>query len=117
MAASPVLRRSGARLRDERGFTLSEFVLVAVFVVGLVAVALSGVRGIHDANARSDCQTELRSLKLAVERYHAHSGKYPEDWGQLISAEYIDRPGPNWSFEPAGADKAPKYVPVGFPRC
>jgi Tfp pilus assembly protein PilE len=113
----PVRLPARPRLRDERGFTLSEFLLVAVFVVGLVAVALSGVRGIHDANARSDCQTELRSLKLAVERYHAHSGTYPENWGQLISSKFVERPGPNWTFEPAGADKAPDYVPVGFPRC
>lgn len=105
-----------SRLRDERGFTWSEFVLVAVFVIGLAAVAMQASQGIRKDNARSDCQTELRSLKLAVERYHANTGEYPQDWSDLAEVDPVQRRGPNWQFEPRGKETAPDYVltsPIG----
>lgn len=110
--ATRVARRAGG----EGGFTWSEFILVAVFVIGLAAIAVQAADGIRHDNARSDCQTELRSLKLAVERYHANTGAYPGGWSDLTDARLLDRPGPNWSFEPHGDDEAPDYVlksPVG----
>ncbi|MCU1497431.1 MAG: hypothetical protein JWM47_1384 [Acidimicrobiales bacterium] len=75
--------------RDERGFTFSELALVLVFVVGLLVVITASVRGIRHDTSTSNCQTQLRTLKLATEQYHAKNQAYPNDTSVLVDSGLV----------------------------
>lgn len=82
-------RSTTQRLHGQGGFTISEFVLVAVFVVGLVWVAVVSVNGIEDDTRQGRCQTELRTLKLSTERYHSENDAYPVNKDVLVDAKLV----------------------------
>lgn len=110
---------SGAisRWRGEGGFTLSELILVSVFVVGLIVVAINSAQGIEDQNRHSNCQTELRNLKMAVAEVHAERGSYPETLDDLAAAGKVDLDDVDaWELNSNGPDEAPDYKPVAG-RC
>ncbi|CAN5583149.1 hypothetical protein BH10ACT1_BH10ACT1_28930 [soil metagenome] len=101
------------RRRGERGFTFSELVLVLVFVVGLLIVATTSIRNIRHETASSNCQTQLRSLKLATEQYHAANQAYPVDKSVLIdeglvTADEVD----HYSVEFDATATEPTYRPA-----
>jgi Tfp pilus assembly protein PilE len=105
------------RWSDERGFTLSELLLVSVFVVGLVLVALSSARGIEAQNRHSNCQTELRNLKMAVAEFHAERTTYPASVAEVVSAGKADLDSvDSWTIDAGGGDVQPTYRPV-LGRC
>ena len=107
-------RTTTTRRHGERGFTVSELVLVLVFVVGLVAVAVVSIRNIRDESSTSDCQTELRTLKLATEQYQSENGTYPVDRAVLIDAGLLE-PGEvtHWAVSPGREDIDPIYSGSG----
>ena len=86
-------------------------------MIGLAVVGLQATNGIRHANAHSDCQTELRTLKLAVEDYHASTGRYPTRWEDLKQTELVDGRAANWTFEPNGTDQPPAYRPTSPLAC
>jgi Tfp pilus assembly protein PilE len=99
--------------RSEAGFTVSEFILVAVFVVGLIMVAVTSADGIESENRRSNCQTELRNLKMAVAEIHAERGRFPQSLAEVVSAgkaelEDIDA----WELIADEGGEEPGYRPV-----
>src|SRR5690606_1565073 len=53
----------------EHGFTWSEFVLVVLFVVGLLTVAVLSVNGLRDDTRVTNCQNAKRALMTAAARY------------------------------------------------
>ncbi len=99
--------------RWERGFARSELVLVVVVVVVLVAVAVMSVRAIRDDTLASDCQTQLRVLKLATKQYQSERGTYPAEQALLVEEGYLE-PGEvtMWEVRFAAADPLPSYVPA-----
>ena len=103
-----------SRRRGESGFTVSELLLVGVFIVGLLVVALNSASGIERDNRVSDCQTELRNLKLAVAQYEAAKGSFPTEVSVVVDAGFAE---PNavegWKFDKGGGRTAPTYVPTG----
>lgn len=106
--ASPT-SRSG-----DGGFALSEFVLVAVVVVALLVVAISSVRGIRRDTMASDCQTQLRNLKVATEQYQAERGVYPASQDQLLDDGYLEAGTvTGWRVEFGASGQSPAYEPVG----
>ncbi|MEO6987851.1 MAG: hypothetical protein ABI239_04315 [Aquihabitans sp.] len=82
-------RSTTRRLHGQGGFTLSEFALVAVFVIGLIWVAVVSVNGIRDDTREGRCQTELRTLKLATEQYYAENDAYPVNKDVLVDAQLV----------------------------
>ena len=110
MAAST--RRPGRS--GESGFTVSELLLVAVFIVGLLVVALNSANGIERDNRVSDCQTELRNLKLAVAQYEAAKGSFPAEVSTVVDAGFAERNAVDgWKISKGGGVDAPTYVPTG----
>ena len=104
----------GSVPHGQRGFTLSELALVLVVVVGLLVVATTSIRNIRKETRSSNCQTELRTLKLATEQYHSENDAYPIDKtvlvdGSLVTADEVA----NWTVEFEAADTAPTYRAVG----
>ena len=82
-------RTTTQRLHGQGGFTLSEFALVAVLVIGLIWVALVSVNGIRNDTRDGRCQTELRTLKLATEQYFAENDAYPVNKTVLVDARLL----------------------------
>jgi Tfp pilus assembly protein PilE len=102
------------RRHGERGVTVGELVLVVVFVAGLLLVATTASRAIGDETASSNCQTELRTLKLATERYHAENDTYPSDKTVLVNAGLVGSDEvENWEVIAGATDAPPDYRPGG----
>jgi len=110
-----VAERSTPRPRRSGGFALSELVLVLVVVGGLLLVAYTSTRNIRRETATSDCQTELRSLKLATEQFHAQSDTYPDDTRTLESAKLLKADEVKlWTVSFTAGDEGPTYTAVGI---
>lgn len=106
-------RTTTRRLHGQGGFTLSEFVLVAVFVVGLLWVAVVSVNGIRDDTRESRCQTELRTLKLATEQYYAENDAYPVNNSVLVDAKLVSADDiENWSVTFEANTTRPTYTAI-----
>ena len=107
---------TGASRRDA-GFTISEFVLVAVVVTALIAVALISVSGIDDDSAERECQTELRAIKAASEQFYAELNFYPPNDQALKDAGLLElAESPNYRVVAADGATKPTYETVGD-RC
>jgi len=101
-------------LSGESGFTIAEVALVAVFVVGLLAVIVVSARGITNDTRTSDCQTELRTLKMAVAEYQANNDVYPGSVDAVISARLAERRDVDrWIIVGGGGEVAPTYRSAG----
>jgi Tfp pilus assembly protein PilE len=111
--------RGGGRGRwhGQGGFTLSELLLVSVFVVGLVLIAVNSAHDIAADTRQSNCQTELRNLKMAVAEYHASRGTYPSTVADVLAAGTVE-PGEvdSWSITGGGGAEPPTYRP-DLARC
>ena len=99
------------------GFTIAELVLVLVFVVGLATVAIVSVSGIREQSSQRNCQTDLRTLKLATAQYAAQKDVFPADKAQLVAsglvrADEVER----WTLSGGNALIEPNYRPVD-PNC
>ncbi|WP_421117903.1 type IV pilin protein [Aquihabitans daechungensis] len=103
--------------RSERGFVMSELVLVVVIVTALIAIVIVSLNGIDDDSASRECQTELRAIKAASEQFYAELNFYPPDDQALKDANLMELDeSPNYRVvTPDGADK-PTYETVGS-RC
>ena len=102
------------RSRGEDGFTISEVVLVAVFVVGLLVVALTSINGIGNDTAFSECQTELRTLKMRSAQYESLRGRYPRSVDELVKARLTARDDVDrWEIVKGGGHTEPAYRPTG----
>jgi len=103
--------------RGERGFTISEFVLVAGVVAALIFVAIWGVSGIGSESTERECRDELRAIKAASEQFYAELNFYPPNDKALKDANLLaPEDTPNYRVvTPDGASK-PRYELEGT-RC
>ncbi len=90
---------------------------MVVFVAGLLFVATTSVRSIRNETAPSNCQTQLRTLKLATEQYRSNNQAYPVDETVLVdtglvTAEEID----DWTVR-FGSSVEPVYQAVEGGAC
>ena len=114
MALPAPARRVG---RSERGFVISEFVLVLVVVTALILVVVVSLNGIDDESATRECQTELRAIKAASEQFYAELNFYPPDDQALKDANLMElSESPNYRVVTPKGAKEPRYEPVGT-RC
>lgn len=93
--------------------TISELVLVVVFIAGLIAVAAWAVNGINADTSATNCETALRNLKMATESYHSENDAYPVDKGVLIDLDYVEESDvEGWRLELSNA-VTPTYTGTG----
>ena len=71
--------RAIQRARDEEsGFTLIELLIVIVILGILAGVVIFSVGGVTDTGEQAACKTDLKTVSVAVEAYHAkHPGTWP----------------------------------------
>lgn len=87
---------------------------MVVFVVGLLLVAYTSARNIRSETATSDCQTQLRTLKLAASQYQARTDAFPPDKRTLVVADLVAADDVElWDLSFTQGDKAPTYRAVG----
>ena len=65
----------------KKGFTIIEL-LVAIVVIGiLVTIMIVSYSGIQQRSRDSERGSDVTTLKIAIEKYHAEKGAYPDACG------------------------------------
>ena len=71
-------RSARRRVKDERGFTLTEL-MVVIFIIGLLAtVVMYNVLGAQDRAVVTKAKTDISQLEGALEQYRLDNLSYPQ---------------------------------------
>jgi len=73
-------------IKDRKGFSLTELMIVLVVIGILVAIAIPSFRGMRDEAGISEAEGELQTLKLALESFYRGNEKYPTKLTELYTA-------------------------------
>ena len=74
--------------KKDKGFTLVELLIVIVILGILATVTVFAVRGITDQGKKSTCDSDKKTLEVAVEAYYAKWNVDPTE-AQLVSGGFI----------------------------
>ncbi len=71
-------------IRNAKGFTLIELMVVILIIGILVAIAIPVFNSSRDAAYKRTCQANLRTLDGAGQTYRADTGGFPSAVGDLV---------------------------------
>jgi general secretion pathway protein G len=71
--------------KEDEGFTLIELLIVIVILGILATVVVFAVGGITDRGKKSTCDSDRKTMEVAVEAYNAQYGVYPATEGALVT--------------------------------
>lgn len=75
--------------KQDEGFTLIELLIVIVILGILATVVVFSVRGITDDSRDNACDTDQRTMEVAVEAYFAQEGGSTVSEAALVSEQLI----------------------------
>ena len=92
--------------KQDEGFTLIELLIVIVILGILATVVVFSVRGITDDGQENACDTDVRTVEVAIEAYYA---KYGSNGGvpaqsNLVSAGLIREVSVNSTIDSSSGD-------------
>jgi general secretion pathway protein G len=79
------------RLRQARGFTLIELIVVMSLIVLLATIGLTAFKSSVQRGREAVLREDLFRMRDAIDQYYADKGKYPADLNDLVSAAYVRR--------------------------
>jgi len=78
------------RRRKQEGFTLIELLAVVAILAVLILIAVPIITSnINDAKITS-CESNIKMLNSAIQRYYFTEGSYPSTLNDLVSKNYLD---------------------------
>jgi type II secretion system protein G len=77
-------------LRNQKGFTLMELMIVIVIIGVLAAVGVPAYKGYTDRAKKAACDAQIKTVKTAVGMYYADEGEYPDGLTATNLGEYIE---------------------------
>ena len=115
-----------------RGFTLIEILVVMAIIATLLSIAAPRYFRSTDDAREAALKSDLRTLREAIDHYHADRGSYPEALDDLVEKRYlraipvdpitgeastwtlIPPPAPAQSSAPATPTSSPSSAPTGI---
>ena len=77
------------RLRDTRGFTMIELLIVMTIIIVLAALSMVGYRNSVRRSEEAVLKENLFRMRDAMDQYYADKAKWPSDLSELVSEGYI----------------------------
>lgn len=102
--------KKGDGMRDKKGFTIVELLIVIAIISILVGMALPRFKGLQDEGNVARAKGELRSLQTATESYYIHNNTYPTVIGNLNASGTVPNIiGSTLPYDPFGATATTNY--------
>jgi general secretion pathway protein G len=92
--------------KHDKGFTLVELLIVIVILGILATVTVFAVRGITDQGKKSTCDSDKKTLEVAVEAYYAKYNADPANEAALIPG-FVKSDSPNYNVNAGAIVAAP----------
>ncbi|GAW94131.1 type II secretion system protein [Calderihabitans maritimus] len=86
-----MIRHIAKKLREDRGFTLIELMVVVVILGILAAVAIPSFTGKADTAKIKAAKADLKTIGTAIELYYVENDDYPNDWNALTEGGYLTK--------------------------
>lgn len=77
------------RLREQRGFTLLELLVVMTIIGILAAIAVPALRDSPQRAREATLKEDLFSMRSVIDAYHGDKGSYPPDLQTLVTERYL----------------------------
>jgi prepilin-type N-terminal cleavage/methylation domain-containing protein len=102
-------------IKQDKGFTLVELLIVIVILGILATVTVFAVTGITNRGKTSACQSDVKSIQTAEEAYSANTGAYTASQASLVSAGLLHAPAANFTIAlvAAGSGTVASYTVTG----
>jgi len=85
----PVIRNPQCAIRDSRGFTLLELVMVMTIIVILAAVGVAGFQQVQQKARETVLKQDLRDLRRSLDQYAADREKLAGSLDDLVTTGYM----------------------------
>ena len=76
-------------MRNERGFTLIEMLIVMTLIIALAGLAVANYRTATRRAEEAALKADLFHMRDAMDQYYADKNKWPSDLTELVTAGYI----------------------------
>lgn len=77
--------------QQQKAFTLIELLVVMAIIATLLTIALPRYFKSVDHSKEQVLQTNLNTMREAIDKYYADKGKYPATLETLVESEYIKK--------------------------
>lgn len=116
------MSRPGAWLRDARGFTIIELMVVVSLIVVLASIGLMSYQTSVQRGREAVLREDLFRMRDAIDQFYVDKGKYPTELSELVSAGYLRAipvdpmtgQAETWQLVPAEPDPANPAAELGI---